>query len=575
VGSSASPTSETYRGPAPGSELEVQHMIAFMAARNFQTSLSVHTYSNLWMSPYGYDSVLPVDHVQHQEVSALATEGNGYVFGPIATTIYLANGSTVDQDHGVFGTMAWTSEIGSSNDGFWPAQSRIVPLAEENLLGKLRTALAAGPWARFVDVTLTDLGDGDGTFEPGEAIGVAVAARNSGRGVANSIDFALTSGHASLTVTDGTAQGAVTPGFQDVAQLDALKLQLAANAPFGASLPFTVTMHADGLVQEWHAQVDVGARQLIVTFEFEGVTDEGWGPGSPNDATTGQWERVDPVGTAAQTEDDHTLAGTHCWVTGQGAVGGALGANDVDGGSVTLLSPALDLSATAGAVVSYWRWYSNDTGGAPNADVFQVYLSDDDGVTWVLAEEVGPSGPGTAGGWQFAELDVEQFVSPSAAVRVRFTASDLGTGSIVEAALDDFAVHAFPGCTTPTRRCVGAPNAWGPGATIGWNGTTSLAANDLELTVTGANPSGFGVFFRGDTAVSVPSGNGTLCVGGTLTRFAIVTTDPNGAVSLPLDLGTFTPVPSPGDRAHFQFWYRDLGAAPWNFSDALEVQFCD
>ena len=40
-----------------------------------------------------------------------------------------------------------------------------------------------------------------------------------------------------------------------------------------------------------------------------------------------------PIGTAAQPEDDHTLGGSLCFVTGQGSPGGSLGENDVDGGS--------------------------------------------------------------------------------------------------------------------------------------------------------------------------------------------------------------------------------------------------
>ncbi len=75
------------------------------------------------------------------------------------------------------------------------------------------------------------------------------------------------------------------------------------------------------------------------TFE----TDTGWTAGIPGDtASTGQWVRVDPIGTTAQPENDVTPApGAACFVTGQGPVDGGDGVADVDGGATTLLSPHL------------------------------------------------------------------------------------------------------------------------------------------------------------------------------------------------------------------------------------------
>jgi hypothetical protein len=167
-------------------------------------------------------------------------------------------------------------------------------------------------------------------------------------------------------------------------------------------------------------------------------TDEGWTAGAPGDtATTGIWERVDPIGTEAQPENDHTDPGTICWVTGQGSPGGGLGENDVDDGRTTLLSPPLDLSGDDDPAVGYWRWYSNDKGAAPGADVFTVDVSDDDGESWVNVETVGPDGPETVGGWRYHRFAVTDFVEATADVRLRFIAADEDSGSVVEAGVDD------------------------------------------------------------------------------------------------------------------------------------------
>ncbi len=174
---------------------------------------------------------------------------------------------------------------------------------------------------------------------------------------------------------------------------------------------------------------------LIDTFE----TNTGWsGVGPGDNATTGRWNRMDPQPTAAQPGDDVTPgAGVICWVT-DGNAGATIGDFDVDGGQTTLTTPLLDLSALPDAKVSYWRWYSNNQGAAPNADTFVISISNNHGGAWTVVETVGPAGPQAGGGWFFNEFNVADVIAPTSQVRIRFIASDLASGSIVEAAVDDF-----------------------------------------------------------------------------------------------------------------------------------------
>ena len=193
-------------------------------------------------------------------------------------------------------------------------------------------------------------------------------------------------------------------------------------APSGALSTFSA-MAAD--------QVD-----LDDIYDFESSV--GFTAGAPGDnATTGVWVRVNPNGTAAQPENDYSSNGTIAWVTGQGNPGGGLGDNDVDGGTTSLVSNQIDLSTTEFATISYARWYSNNTGASPNADIFQVFVSDDDGQAYQLVETVGPTGAGTSGGWIETGFNVADFVDLTSTIRVKFVASDLGDGSIVEAGIDD------------------------------------------------------------------------------------------------------------------------------------------
>ncbi len=170
----------------------------------------------------------------------------------------------------------------------------------------------------------------------------------------------------------------------------------------------------------------------------------GWSLSVASDtATAGRWVNADPVGTTAQPEDDRTPAGTRCFVTGNGAVGGSAGAADVDGGTTTLISPAFD-GRGAGATISYWRWFSNNQGQNPNSDTMPVSISADGGTTWTLLEDVAEN----VGTWVSRSFRIADFVVPTANMRLRFVAQDTGASSLVEAAVDDVRVSRLE-CVPP------------------------------------------------------------------------------------------------------------------------------
>ncbi len=193
----------------------------------------------------------------------------------------------------------------------------------------------------------------------------------------------------------------------------------------------------------------VTATGTVIPFSDTFETNQGWTVGDTGDnATTGLWNRMDPQPTAAQPGDDVTASpGVNCWVT-DGNAGGSLGDFDVDSGKTTLKSPVIDLSSAADAKISYWRWYSNDTGAAPNADTFVVDISNNGGTSWVNVETVGPTGIETSGGWYYHEFWVSDETTPTATMRMRFIAQDQGSGSLVEAAIDDFTITVYE-CSVP------------------------------------------------------------------------------------------------------------------------------
>ncbi len=177
-------------------------------------------------------------------------------------------------------------------------------------------------------------------------------------------------------------------------------------------------------------RVDV-ASETVTVFEDDFELDMGWTVDNTA-VDSGAWERGDPVGTGAQPENDAGGAGDgSCFFTGQGAIGGSIGAADLDGGPTVLISPPMDL-ADGGGIVSYSYWLFNDD----QTDTLVVEVSAD-GTSWVEARRHQR----LLGGWREDLFHTADFVAPSAQTQIRFSVADNPNGSVTEAAIDTF--HAY------------------------------------------------------------------------------------------------------------------------------------
>ena len=188
---------------------------------------------------------------------------------------------------------------------------------------------------------------------------------------------------------------------------------------------------------------------LDIVFEDNSQTDLGWFV--TGNASDGQWDRGIPAGGGDRGDPAFDADGSgQCYLTDN-----VDDNSDVDGGSTILTSPILD-GSNLGSVLSYYRWYSNASGGNPNADIFEVEISNDGGNTWINLETVGPDGPETDGGWIQSRFVISDVIAPTANMRIRFIASDEGDGSVVEAGVDGVRIEsidcgAVPAVVTPAN----------------------------------------------------------------------------------------------------------------------------
>lgn len=253
-GSSPDTSSQIYRGTGPASEPEIAAMRDFIESRLFAVSVSTHTYKNLWMYPYGFALAVPLNDEQYAELAEMITGVNGYTFGPVSFELYVANGITVDFDQENAFTLAWTPEIGTDEDGFWPATERIVPLAEENRIAFQRAALIAGPWVAPKFDWLADAGDGDGFSEPGERIELPLVVKNFGLEPGTTavvVELSTPSPFATVVAGSLTFPPLDSGEATDPGATAPLALEIAAAASDGTRIDYTLTIEAEGFRQDF------------------------------------------------------------------------------------------------------------------------------------------------------------------------------------------------------------------------------------------------------------------------------------------------------------------------------------
>ena len=428
-GSSGNPGDETYRGTAPGSEPETQVMMAFINSREFVVRQSWHSYGELTLYAWGYTTNNTPDEAVFQELASAMVQFNGYSPGQPGDVLYDVCGGTFDWDYGaenehgkIFG---FTNELGVGT--FWPGANLRQPIFEENIwpsvyligmAGELRGVtwehsplpFTAAPGGTYT-VAGIPTGYGGAAIDAGS---VTLRYRLNGGGFVDQLMTATGNPGEYGATIPGQPDGAVIEYYLSAADVDGNDGTSPRSAPSG--------LH----------YFEVGAE-----FVHGMEADRGWTVGAlDDDAGTGIWVRVDPVGTAAQPEDDHTAAGTHCWVTGQHQAGESIGYNDVDGGKTTLFSPVYDMAGAQSVVFSYWRWFSNDQGSAPGEDYWDVFVSNDGGATWTELEHTLVS----SNAWESQAFDLAAYFPAAAQVQLKFVAADEINGSIVEAAVDDFSI---------------------------------------------------------------------------------------------------------------------------------------
>jgi hypothetical protein len=153
-------------------------------------------------------------------------------------------------------------------------------------------------------------------------------------------------------------------------------------------------------------------------------------------ATSGLFQRGDPGATrtsAGPKQLDKVPSGRSAITTGP-AAGSSANANDLDGGRTSMTSPTIDLPAYAGQKLQF-RWSFADDANAVAGDELRVEVLDVDASTATTVLVARGIATERNAGWHLASLSMDAFAGKT--IRLRFSATDAGANSLVEAGFDD------------------------------------------------------------------------------------------------------------------------------------------
>lgn len=175
----------------------------------------------------------------------------------------------------------------------------------------------------------------------------------------------------------------------------------------------------------------------IFSDDFE--SDKGWvvNPSGSDTATTGMWERANPEETSysgVTYQLGTTASGSYDLVTGPLA-GSSVGSYDIDNGDTTIRSPDITLPGSGDITLSFKYYLAHYNNGSSD-DYLRVKIVGS--TTATVLEELGSADYDEAA-WADFSTSLNDFAGQT--VYLLIEAADGGSGSLIEAAIDDVLIE--------------------------------------------------------------------------------------------------------------------------------------
>lgn len=386
-GSSTTCGSETFRGNLPFDQNETMNALNFVNSRNFKGILSYHTYGNYFIRPWGYSGTPTPDENIFQNMSADMALQNHYTLGRSLETVgYTVRGVTDDwyyNDSGHAKIIAMTPEVGTSTDGFWPPQSRILPLAQSTVWSNIYFALSCGGYIAPVDMKLNKL-----NYSAGESGNLKVHFRNKGLMPAQNVKIQLTSLSPYINISSASFNyNSLAPGYQDSVTLN---FNILTSAPVNSGLPIQLTIRQNdtSLVHLQKIHVCVGSGTLTFADSAEnGITN--WTMVGGWNTTTSQF--YSPTRSFTESPTGNYTNSTNRTMT---------------------LASGRNVSTLPVTILSFWHRHQIEI-----MDNAYIEVSSDNGNTWNTVKYYN----GDLLSWKQEVLDITEYANSSTNMRIRFS----------------------------------------------------------------------------------------------------------------------------------------------------------
>lgn len=433
-GSSTSPSSDTYRGTAPFSEPEVAAIRDFLLTKGIRACLNYHTYSNLLIYPYGALSRETPDSLIFREFARDMTAYNGYVYGTDQQTVgystrgnsddYMYDGEPVSIRPKIF---AMTPEVGSSSDGFWPSQSRIYPLAIENLRPNLYYSWIAGEYPSISSKLIQSSNEYIGK---GDTIRFIVELKNKGLGNAYNVglNFESLSPQLSILANSNFYFDTLLSRTSKSNQNNPVLIKVSNSVQNGSKHKVVIKISLNGVTLITDTtSILVGQPTSIFTDNFE--------------SGTNNWQLMNTWGLTSSSYNSPIYSLTDS----------PSGNYPNNANTYVISNMNIDLTQSNAAVLEFWTKWDIETGW----DFAQVKVSTNNGSTWIPLKgkytKAGagkgaqpanePGYDGTQLTWVKEEMDLSNFIGYN--IKLQFLLKSDGSVQKDGWYIDDIVIKSY------------------------------------------------------------------------------------------------------------------------------------
>lgn len=401
-GTSTNPNSDIYRGTGVFSEPETQAMEWFAENHVFKIALNYHSFADALLFPWGYeDNFQCPDHDDFVFLTDKMVSENNYN-NYQSSLLYEAAGDSDDWMYGDTSNkpkiFALTPEVGSEDDGFWPAANDILGICRENVYQNYSAALSL-----LDNYTLRD--NSPSIIEQGSFI-LPLDIQRLGF---LDTDYTLTLNAVDVSISGiNNSQVAITPNFGDVAPVTFTGIIDPSLVPIEA-ITFVVSVATNNYIF-----YDTILKQIGQSFTLFKDTDsnmDAW-------ANVGSWGKDNDAFSAPTSTSDSPNG------------------NYGNGQTNDLISNVINLTAASYAVMEFYAKWDIEQG----YDYAQISASSDGGNTWnplcgnftVVGnnnqDEGEPVYDGTNPSWVKESISLEDFIGETIQLRFRLRSDNFSVG---------------------------------------------------------------------------------------------------------------------------------------------------